>query len=84
MAVDNFDTVDALGKNQEGDLVLMIADYLDWDDEHTHLLTLQKKLIDIWILFKIRSIRSTMMRIFQHSLLIFTLNLDGQRIVRNF
>ncbi|MDQ8767704.1 hypothetical protein RFG22_08355 [Streptococcus ruminantium] len=44
MAVDNFDIIDVMGKNKDGHLVLMIADYLDWMDEECHLLILQNKL----------------------------------------
>lgn len=44
MAVDNFDSIDAIGTNTDGELVLMIADHLDWEDEEYHLLVLQKKL----------------------------------------
>ncbi|MBF0840077.1 hypothetical protein IR145_14705 [Streptococcus danieliae] len=44
MAVNDFNTIDAIGTNQEGDLTLLIADHLDWRDEKKHLLMLQTKI----------------------------------------
>jgi hypothetical protein len=45
MAVDSLTTVDGIGKSQDtGELVLLIADHLDWADERGHLYTLQDKM----------------------------------------
>ena len=45
MAVDSLTTVDGIGKSQAtGELVLLIADHLDWADEREHLNTLQGKM----------------------------------------
>ena len=45
MTVEKHDVVDAIGtKRTTGDVILTICDHLDWNDEHSHLLTLQEKL----------------------------------------
>lgn len=44
MAVDNINVIDAISINPEGDVVLTIADHLEWDIEKTHLLILQEKI----------------------------------------
>ncbi|HBT94648.1 MAG TPA: branched-chain amino acid ABC transporter substrate-binding protein [Coriobacteriia bacterium] len=51
MAVDNQMTVDGIGKSKEpGELILLIADHLDWADEKEHLTLLQNK-INAYALF---------------------------------
>lgn len=51
MAVDNQMTVDGIGKSKEpGELILLIADHLDWSDEKGHLTMLQNK-INAYALF---------------------------------
>ena len=45
MAVDNQMSVDGIGKGREADeLVLLIADHLDWTNEKEHLTLLQSKI----------------------------------------
>ena len=45
MSVDNSRVVDALGiENASGDVVLTVADHLDWGDAPAHLEVLQSKL----------------------------------------
>lgn len=45
MAVDNQMSVDGIGKGNKADeLVLLIADHLDWTDEKEHLVLLQNKI----------------------------------------
>lgn len=43
MAVDEVNKVDGMGKESD-QLVLLIADYLDWDAEYDHLVILQDKI----------------------------------------
>jgi hypothetical protein len=45
VTVEQSKIIDAVGvEGATGDVVLMIADHLDWDDEQQHLRTLQEKL----------------------------------------
>ena len=45
MAVDNPSVIDAAGVSSvTGEVVLMIADHLEWDDGYEHLVVLQEKI----------------------------------------
>ena len=45
MSIEDTNVVDAIGvETATGDVVLTIADHLDWEDEGGHLLLLQEKL----------------------------------------
>ena len=45
MALDKFDTIDAVGiEKGSGFVALSVLDSWDWQDEHKHLLALQSKL----------------------------------------
>jgi hypothetical protein len=45
MAVDNPGVIDAIGADRTtGEVVLTIADHLEWDDGNEHLLVLQEKI----------------------------------------
>lgn len=45
MSITEVNEIDMMGKGKDGDeLIFLIADHLDWSDEHTHLLLLQEKL----------------------------------------
>lgn len=45
MSISETNKIDALAVSQDGEaLMLLIADHLPWDDEHTHLVVLQDKL----------------------------------------
>jgi hypothetical protein len=44
VSVRESDVIDAIGIDGRGQVVLTIADHLDWDDEDAHLLALQEKL----------------------------------------
>jgi len=44
MSINNSNVVDYIGINLKGDVVLTIADELEWDEKNEHLLLLQDKL----------------------------------------
>jgi len=45
MSIENVSVIDVVSIDKNGDAVLTIADHLEWDDENTHLLKLQNKML---------------------------------------
>lgn len=44
MSIDNINIIDIVSIEKEGNVVLTVADHLEWDTENFHLLKLQNKL----------------------------------------
>lgn len=45
MTIEEYERIDIIGVDAEtGDVILTIADHVDWSDEYGHLMALQKKL----------------------------------------
>ena len=44
MAIDNLKVIDSIGIDPNGNVVLSIADHLEWDPQNQHLLLLQEKI----------------------------------------
>jgi hypothetical protein len=44
MSIDQPGKIDIISTNEQGNVVLHIADYLEWDSENEHILLLQDKI----------------------------------------
>jgi len=50
MAVDDFERIDIVSSDDEGSVVLIVSDHLDWSDSISHQRTLQRKL-NVYLVF---------------------------------
>lgn len=44
MSVENSNVIDLVNLDQNGDVILVISDHLEWDTDNRHLLLLQQKI----------------------------------------
>ncbi|MEP7238092.1 MAG: DUF6572 domain-containing protein [Ferruginibacter sp.] len=44
MSIDQLDKIDIISTTQKGEVILHIADHLEWDNEKEHILLLQDKI----------------------------------------